>query len=68
MDDLPLQIGQVDSIGIGNPDHPDSGQTCQVGPGLPRLLLAMTLVPFISQMSRTPLLFWKRISDRPSLL
>ena len=45
-----------------------SGQTCQVGPGLARLALPITLVPFISQATTWPLLFCHRISDRPSWL
>ena len=45
-----------------------SGQTCQVGPGLARLALPITLVPFISQSTTWPLLFCHRISDRPSWL
>ena len=41
-------------------------QTCQVGPGLARLALPMRLVPFISQVTTSPLLFYHKISERPS--
>src|SRR6202035_1255225 len=43
-------------------------QTCQLGPGLPRLPPPITVVPFISQIATSPLLFCHNTSDFPSPL
>src|SRR5205085_1459708 len=41
---------------------------CQLGPGLPRTALPITLVPFISQIATEPSSFCHRISAKPSRL
>ena len=38
--------------------------TCQLGPGLPRLPLPITVVPFNSQTATSPLSFCHRMSER----
>ena len=40
---------------VGSPEGRD--QTCQLGPGLPRLPPPITVVPFISQIAISPLSF-----------
>jgi hypothetical protein len=51
------------ALGIGPPSVPLEFQICQAGPGLARLALPMTLVPLISQVTTSPLLFCHKRSE-----
>jgi hypothetical protein len=55
-------------VGKPSPLKSPVATRCQSGPGLPRLALAITLVPFNFQTATSPVEFCHRMSDRPSPL